>query len=135
MFTQSVVYVCDTNKGLSIIHIWCAHCLNKVTVVCILTCCPEPQSRKGNRSWHSRSPSEQTCLLVRLYPDTEKEHHAPVPVIIQGDVEFGTGPLEEGGRGDEEDKVHPHLLVVAPEWPAVDKLLAKKSTCARYQGC
>ena len=28
--------------------------------------------------------------------------------------------------GDEEDKVHPHVLVVAPEWPAVDKLCAKK---------
>jgi hypothetical protein len=30
------------------------------------------------------------------------------------------------GAGDEEDKVHPHLLMVAPEWPAVDKLQAEE---------
>jgi hypothetical protein len=41
-------------------------------------------------------------------------------------TKFGAGPLEKRGRGDEEDIVHPHLLVVAPERPAVDKLLAKK---------
>ncbi len=38
--------------------------------------------------------------------------------------------LKERGRGNEEDKVHPHLLVVAPEVgperPAFDKLLAKE---------
>jgi hypothetical protein len=56
----------------------------------------------------------------------EKEHHAPVPAIIQRDVEFCMGSLEEGGLVDEEDKVHLHLLVVAPERPAVDKLLAKQ---------
>ena len=37
------------------------------------------------------------------------------------------------GRENEEDKVHQHLLVVAPERPAVDKLLAqefgRKSLC------
>jgi hypothetical protein len=52
--------------------------------------------------------------------------HAPVPAAFQGRVEFGAGPLKERGRGDEEDKIHPHLLVVAPERPAVDKLLAKE---------
>ena len=47
--------------------------------------------------------------------------------IVSGKIsDVGTGPLEKRGRGDEEDKVHPHLLVVAPERPAVDKLLAKK---------
>jgi hypothetical protein len=51
------------------------------------------------------------------------------PAAIQGHVEFGAGPLKERGRGNEVDKVHPHLLVVAPERPAVDKLLAKKSLC------
>ena len=30
------------------------------------------------------------------------------------------------GRGNEEDKVHPGLFVVAPERPAIDKLLAKE---------
>jgi hypothetical protein len=34
--------------------------------------------------------------------------------------------LKERGRGNEEDKVHLHLLVVAPERPAFDKLLAKE---------
>ncbi len=40
-------------------------------------------------------------------------------------LEFGAGPLKERGWGNEEDKVHLHLLVVAPERPAVDKLFAK----------
>ena len=65
-------------------------------------------------------------LLVRLHPDTKQEHHAPVPARIQGGVEFGAGPLKERGRGNEEDIVHPHLVVVAPERPAVDKLLAEE---------
>ena len=64
--------------------------------------------------------------LVRLHPDTKQEHHAPVPARIQGGVEFGAGPLKERGRGNEEDIVHPHLVVVAPERPAVDKLLAEE---------
>ena len=51
-------------------------------------------------------------LLVQLHPDTEEEHHAPVPAILQGGVELGAGSLKERGRGDEEDVVHPHLLVV-----------------------
>ena len=67
-----------------------------------------------------------SVLLVRLHPDTEQKHHAPVPATFQGRVEFSAGPLKERGRGDEEDKIHPHLLVVAPERPAVDKLLAKE---------
>ena len=45
---------------------------------------------------------------------------------LQGCVEFGPAPLKEGGRGNEEDKVHQHLLVVASERPAVDKLLAQE---------
>jgi hypothetical protein len=65
-------------------------------------------------------------LLVCLHPDTEQKQHAPVPAAFQGRVEFGVGPLKERGRGDEEDKIHPHLLVVAPERPAVDELLAKE---------
>ncbi len=65
-------------------------------------------------------------LVVRLHPNSEQQQHAPVPGAIQGHVEFGAGPLKERGRGDEEDKVHPHLLVVAPERPAVDKLLAEE---------
>ncbi len=64
--------------------------------------------------------------MVRLHPDTEQEHHEPVPANLQGCVEFGPCPLKERGRGNEEDKVHPHLLVVAPEWPAIDKLLANE---------
>ena len=79
----------------------------------------------GTVAVHQNRPAV-SILLVRLHPDTEQEHHAPVPAIIQGDVEFGAGPLKERGRGNEEDKVHTHLLVVAPEGPAVDKLLAKK---------
>jgi len=79
----------------------------------------------GTVAVHQNRPAV-SILLVRLHPDTEQEHHAPVPAILQGCVKFGPAPLKERGRGNEEDKVHPHLLVVAPEWPAVDKLLAKK---------
>jgi hypothetical protein len=79
----------------------------------------------GTVAVHQNRPAI-SILLVRLHPDTEQEHHAPVPAILQGCVEFGPSPLKERGRGNEEDKVHPHLLVVAPERPAVDKLLAKE---------
>ena len=58
--------------------------------------------------------------------DAEQEHHPPVPAIVQCHVEFCAGHLKEQGRGNEEDKVHPDLFVVAPERPAVDKLLAEK---------
>ncbi len=72
----------------------------------------------------------QTAILVCLHADVEQEHHAPVPAVIKGpgDIELCTGPLEERGRGDEENKVHPYLVVLAPERPAVDKLpvLAEK---------
>ncbi len=63
-----------------------------------------------------------SALLVCLHAEAEQEHHAPVPAVIKGDVKLG----EERGWGDEEDKVHPYLVVVAPERPAVYKLLAKK---------
>ena len=75
----------------------------------------------GTVTVHQNRPAI-SILLVRLHPNTEQEHHAPVPAIIQGDVEFCAGPLKERGRGNEEDKVHPHLLVVTPERPAVDNL-------------
>ena len=67
-----------------------------------------------------------SILLVRLHPDAEQEQHPPVPAIVQGHVKFGAGPHKERGLGNEEDKVHPDLFVVAPERPAVDKLLAKE---------
>ncbi len=79
----------------------------------------------GTVAVHQNQPAI-SILLVRLHPDTEQEHHAPVPAILQGCVEFGPGPLKERVRGNEEEKVHPHLLVVVPERPAVDKLLAKE---------
>ena len=79
----------------------------------------------GTVTIHENRPAV-AILLVRLHPDTAQQQYAPVPAAIQGHVEFGAGPLKERGRGDEEDKVHPHLLMVAPERPAVDKLLAKK---------
>ena len=83
---------------------------------------------QGTVTVHQIGPTV-SILLVRLHPDTEQQQHAPVQSAIQGHVEFGAGPLKERGRGDKEDKVHPHLLVVAPERPAVDKLLAKRSLC------
>ena len=67
-----------------------------------------------------------SIFFVRLHPDAEQEHHTPVPAIFQGHVEIGAGPLKERGRGNEEDKVHLDLLVMAPERSAVDKLLAKE---------
>ena len=63
---------------------------------------------------------------VRLYPDTEQEHDAPVPAIFQAGFKLGASSHEERWRWNEEDKVHPHLLVVAPERPAVDKLNAEE---------
>jgi hypothetical protein len=105
-------------------------------MACHAVTCSQVHSRRCNRSWHSRSPSDRTYRVdpsCHLHPDTEQKQHSPVPPVLQGNVEFGAGPLKERGRGDEEDKldVHPHLLVVAPERPAVDKLLAKKSPCGR----
>ncbi len=79
----------------------------------------------GTIAVHQNRPAI-SILLVCLHPETEQEHHAPVPAILQGCVEFRPAPLKEGGLGNEEDKVHPHLLVVAPERPAVDKLLAQE---------
>jgi hypothetical protein len=79
----------------------------------------------GTVAVHQNRPAI-SILFVCVHPDTEQEHHAPVPAILQGCVEFGEGPLKERGRGNEEDKVHHHLLVVAPKGPAVDKLLAKE---------
>jgi len=80
---------------------------------------------QGTVAVHQNGPTV-SILLVCLHPQTEQQQHAPVPAAIQGRVEFGAGPLEKRGRGNEEDKVHPHLLVVAHERPAVDKVLAKK---------
>ena len=79
----------------------------------------------GTVAVHQNGPTV-SILLVRLDPDTEHKKHALVPAVLQGHVEFGAGPLKERGQRDEEDKVHPHLRVVAPEWPAIDKLLAQK---------
>jgi len=65
-------------------------------------------------------------LHVRPHPDAEQEHHAPVPAIFQSDVELCAGFIAKRGRWHEEDIVHPHFVVVAPERPAVDKLHAEK---------
>ena len=65
----------------------------------------------GTVAVHPNRPSI-AVLLIQLHPDTEEENYAPVPAFLQGDIEFGAGSLEERGRGDQEDVVHPHLLVV-----------------------
>ncbi len=62
------------------------------------------------------------------------EHHMLVPRITQIDFYFCTGPNKEPAWRFEEVKVHQHLVVVASEQPELDKLLAKKSICAQYQG-
>ena len=64
--------------------------------------------------------------LACLHTNQKQEDHTPVPAITQRDVEFSAGFLEERGRGNKEDKVHPHMLAMALEWPAVDKLLAEE---------
>ncbi len=56
---------------------------------------------------HQNRPAV-SALLVCLHADAEQEHHAPVPAVIKG------------------DKVHPYLVVAAPELLAVDKLLTEK---------
>ena len=65
-------------------------------------------------------------LLVGLHKDTEQEHHAPVPAALQGYIEICAGSLVERRRRDEEDIVHPHVLVVAEQGLAVDELLAEE---------
>jgi len=64
-------------------------------------------------------------LLVCLHQDAEQEHHAPVPAAFQGDIKLCAGSLVERRRRDEEDIVHPHL-VVAAKGPAVYELLAEE---------
>ena len=110
---------------------WFVLCLHTINVghVSRKVTCSQVHSRRGNRSWHSRSPSERT---YRFYPSRPSspgygtEAARARTSSFQCHVEFGAGPLKERGRRDEEDKVHPHLRVVATEWPAVDKLLAEK---------
>ena len=65
-------------------------------------------------------------LLVCLHQDTEQEHHAPVPAALQGYIEFCAGTHVERRRRDEEDIVHPHVLVVAEQGLAVHKLVAEE---------
>ncbi len=107
---------------MRIIHLSCAHCLHKVTVTCILTCRPEPQSRQDNQSQFIKTDLQFAffwSVFTRIWKrSTSRRRFAPVPAIIQGDVEFDKGPLEE--------EVHPHLLVAAPERPALDKLSTKE---------
>ena len=80
--------------------------------------------QSDEQSWSSGSPSAAiSVFLICLHPDLKQENHTPVPAIIQGDVEFSAGSLEEWGQR-KEDKVHPHMLVVAPKRPAVDKPFA-----------
>ena len=66
-----------------------------------------------------------SVLLVCLHTDPKQVNHTPEPAIIQCDVEFSVGSLEEWGWRNKEDKVQPHVLMVAPKRPAVDKLVAK----------
>ena len=74
-----------------------------------------------------------SVLLVCLHTGPKQENHTPIPAIIQCDVEFSAGSLEEWGRRNKEDKVHPHMLVVAPKRPAVDKLFAKEVFVSNVQ--
>ena len=65
-------------------------------------------------------------LLVCLHEDAEKEHHTPIPTAVQACFELCAGPLVEWWRRDEENKVHPHVVVMAGKGFAVDKLAAKE---------
>ena len=65
-------------------------------------------------------------LLVGLHKDTEQEHHAPVPAALQGYIEICAGTHVKRRRRDEEDIVHPHVLVMAGQGLAVDELLAEE---------
>ena len=65
-------------------------------------------------------------LLVGLHQDTEQEHHAPVPAALQGYIEICAGSHVERRRRDEEDIVHPHVLVVAEQGLAVYELVAEE---------
>ena len=65
-------------------------------------------------------------LLVCLHEDAEKEHHTPIPTAVQACFELCAGPLVEWWRRDEENKVHPHVVVMAGNEFAVDELAAKE---------
>ena len=65
-------------------------------------------------------------LLVCLHKDTEQEHHAPIPAALQGYIEICAGTHVERRRWDEEDIVHPHVLVVAEQGLAVYELVTEE---------
>ena len=65
-------------------------------------------------------------LLVCLHEDAEKEHHTPIPTDVQACFKLGACPLVEWRRRDDENKVHPHVGVMAGNGFAVDKLAAKE---------
>ena len=87
------------------------------------------RSHADSRSWRvaflEHGPAVPV-LLVCLHEDAEKEHHTPIPTAVQACFELGTGPLVEWRRRDEENKVHPHVVVMASKGFAVDKLAAKE---------
>ena len=61
-------------------------------------------------------------LLVCLHEDAEKEHHTPISIAVQACFELGAGPLLEWRRRDEENKVHPHVVVMASKGFAVKEV-------------
>jgi hypothetical protein len=62
VYTQFESCLHKEQNNLHIVRIWFTHCLHKVTMGFIVRArtCP-PHSRGGNQSWHSHSPSAQTC--------------------------------------------------------------------------
>ena len=97
------------------------------TEKCIYTC--PARSRTGNQSRRSRSPSARTypCRLsCRSSPGNGKEAPPARTSSCSGGFEIGKRPLIKRGRGNQEDKIHPNVRVVASRPPAIDKLLAQK---------
>ena len=52
-----------------------------------------------------------TVLLVCLHQNTEQEHHAPIPAAFQCYIKLCSGSFVERPWRDEEDIIHPHLVV------------------------
>ena len=71
-------------------------------------------------------PSFWSVFTRSWCQDTEQEHHAPVPAAFQGYIKLCSGSHVERRRRDEEDIVHPHVLVVAAQGLAVHKLVAEE---------
>ena len=74
---------------------------------------------------HSLSTDLPSLSFWSVFTGIMKRSTTPIPTAVQACFELGTGPFVERRRRDEENKVHPHI-VMTWKGPAVDKLVSQK---------